>query len=158
VPPGGDRLVVNGVSFTLTSGTALGIIGPSASGKSSLARALVGVWRPARGTIRLDGATLDQWSPEARGRHIGYLPQDMELFEGTIGQNIARFEANPDPEAIIKAAEQAGVHDLVVRPPARAGSVCVSYSRHSLAAREGNAGLADAGSIAVLQRVNKARA
>jgi ATP-binding cassette subfamily C protein len=109
--------VVNGVSFVLKSGSALGIIGPSASGKSSLARALVGVWRPVRGSVRLDGAALDQWSPEALGRHVGYLPQDIELFEGTIAQNIARFEPDPDPEAIIRAAEQAGVHELIVRLP-----------------------------------------
>jgi ATP-binding cassette, subfamily C, bacterial PrsD len=117
VPPGDQRFVVRGVSFVLTSGSALGIIGPSGSGKSSLARALVGVWKPVRGSVRLDGAALDQWSPEALGRHIGYLPQDVELFEGTIGQNIARFEPNPDPEAIIRAAEQAGVHELIVRLP-----------------------------------------
>jgi ATP-binding cassette subfamily C protein PrsD len=117
VPPGDQRFVVRGVSFVLTSGSALGIIGPSGSGKSSLARALVGVWQPVRGSVRLDGAALDQWSPEALGRHIGYLPQDVELFEGTIGQNIARFEPHPDPEAIIRAAEQAGVHELIVHLP-----------------------------------------
>jgi ATP-binding cassette, subfamily C, bacterial PrsD len=117
IPPSGQCFVVKGVSFVLKKGNALGIIGPSASGKSSLARALVGVWRPAHGSVRLDGATLDQWSPEALGQHIGYLPQDIELFEGTIGQNIARFETDPDPEAIIRAAEQAGVHNLIVRLP-----------------------------------------
>ena len=117
LPPGGQRLVVSNVSFLLKSGSALGIIGPSASGKSSLARALVGVWRPARGSIRLDGATLDQWSPGALGPWVGYLPQDIELFDGTIGQNIARFETNADPELIILASEQAGVHDLIVRQP-----------------------------------------
>jgi ATP-binding cassette, subfamily C, type I secretion system permease/ATPase len=117
VPPGDQRLVVRGVSFVLNSGSALGIIGPSGSGKSSLARALVGVWQPVRGSVRLDGAALDQWSPEALGQHIGYLPQDIELFEGTIGQNIARFEPTPNPEAIITAAEQAGVHELIVRLP-----------------------------------------
>jgi len=116
-PPSDQRLVVKDVSFALKSGSALGIIGPSGSGKSSLARVLVGVWRPARGSMRLDGAALDQWSPKALGRHIGYLPQDIELFEGTIGQTIARFESNPDPEAIITAAEQAGVHELIVRLP-----------------------------------------
>jgi len=72
------------------------------------------VWQPARGKVRLDGASLDQWSPDDLGRHIGYLPQDVELFDGSIGQNIARFQAEADPEAIIKAAEQAGVHDLIV--------------------------------------------
>jgi ATP-binding cassette subfamily C protein len=117
VPPGDQRFVVSAVSFELSRGSALGIIGPSASGKSSLARALVGVWRPVRGSVRLDGAALDQWSTETLGRHIGYLPQDIELFEGTIGQNIARFEPDADPEAIIRAAEQAGVHELIVRLP-----------------------------------------
>lgn len=115
VPPGDQRLVVRDVSFALRSGSALGVIGPSASGKSSLARALVGVWRPARGSVRLDGAALDQWSAEALGQHVGYLPQDIELFEGTIGQNIARFDPDAAPETIIRAAEQAGVHGLIVR-------------------------------------------
>ena len=109
--------MVRDLSFTLQSGSALGVIGPSASGKSSLARALVGVWRPARGSVRLDGATLDQWSPEVLSRQIGYLPQDIELFEGTVGQNIARFEPEADIEAIVQAAEQAGVHNLIVRLP-----------------------------------------
>ena len=117
-PPGDRRVVVKNVNFELKSGEALGVIGPSASGKSSLARALVGVWTPLRGSVRLDGATLDQWSPEALGRHIGYLPQDNLLLDGTIGQNIARFQPDADPEAIISAAEQAGVHDMIVRLPA----------------------------------------
>ena len=117
-PPGDRRVVVKNVNFELKSGEALGVIGPSASGKSSLARALVGVWTPLRGSVRLDGATLEQWSSEARGRHIGYLPQDNLLLEGTIGQNIARFQADADPGAIIRAAEQAGVHDMILRLPA----------------------------------------
>jgi len=116
-PPGEPRIVVRDVSFVLQSGSALGVIGPSASGKSSLARALVGVWSPARGSVRLDGATLDQWSPAVLSRHIGYLPQDIELFEGTIRQNIARFEPEANIEAVVQAAEQAGVHDLIVRLP-----------------------------------------
>jgi ATP-binding cassette subfamily C protein len=116
-PPGSTRLIVQDVSFTLSKGEGLGIIGPSASGKSSLARLLVGVWTPVRGKVRLDGAALDQWSPEVLGRHIGYLPQTVELLPGTISDNIARFEAGADPEAIIRAAEAAGVHDLIVRLP-----------------------------------------
>ena len=92
VPPGGDRLVVNDISFELKSGQALAIIGPSGSGKSSLARALVGVWQPARGNVRLDRATLDQWSSEILGKHIGYLPQDVELFDGSVASNIGRFD------------------------------------------------------------------
>jgi ATP-binding cassette subfamily C protein len=102
------------VNLKLESGNGLGIIGPSGSGKSSLARMLVGVWQPARGKIRLDGAALEQWTPETLGRHIGYLPQDVELLTGTVAQNIARFEPGADPEAVIAAAKAAGVHDLIV--------------------------------------------
>jgi ATP-binding cassette subfamily C protein len=116
-PPGDQRLIVKNMSFRLERGSGLGIIGPSASGKSSLARALVGVWAPARGSVRLDGAALDQWSSEALGRHIGYLPQEIELFEGTVAQNIARFDPDAPAKAVIAAAETAGVHDVVVRLP-----------------------------------------
>ncbi len=116
-PPGVNRLVVQDVSFNIENGDGLGIIGPSASGKSSLARSLVGVWTPARGRIRLDGAALDQWSPEALGRHIGYLPQDVELFDGNIAQNIARFDPGGTAAAIIAAAQTAGVHDMILRLP-----------------------------------------
>jgi PrtD family type I secretion system ABC transporter len=117
VPPGARNLAVRDISFRLYSGNGLGIIGPSASGKSSLARTLVGAWTPARGKIRLDGAALEQWSPEELGRHIGYLPQDVELFAGTVAQNIARFEPEADPMAIIAAANAAGVHELILRLP-----------------------------------------
>jgi ATP-binding cassette subfamily C protein len=116
-PPGVQKVVCQDVNFTLAAGKALGVIGPTASGKSSLARMLVGVWRPARGTVRLDGATLDQWSSEALGRHIGYVPQDVELFNGTVAQNICRFEDPPDPDAVIAAAQAAGVHDLIINLP-----------------------------------------
>src|SRR6478672_5424996 len=116
-PPGDGRVVVQDIAFALKGGAGLGIIGPSAAGKSSLARLIVGVWQPVRGKVRLDGAALDQWSPEHLGRHIGYLPQDVELFDGTIAQNISRFEAEPDASAIIAAAKSAGVHELVVRLP-----------------------------------------
>jgi ATP-binding cassette, subfamily C, bacterial PrsD len=116
-PPGEQKIVCQDVNFTLTGGKALGVIGPTASGKSSLARMLVGVWAPLRGTIRLDGATLDQWSPEALGRHVGYLPQDVELFPGNVAQNIGRFEDPPNPEAVLAAAQAAGVHDLIVNLP-----------------------------------------
>jgi PrtD family type I secretion system ABC transporter len=116
-PPGEQKIVCQDVNFTLTGGKALGIIGPTASGKSSLARMLVGVWSPLRGTVRLDGATLGQWSPEALGRHVGYLPQDVELFPGNVAQNIARFEDPPNPEAVLAAAQAAGVHDLIVNLP-----------------------------------------
>ena len=116
-PPGGQRFVVQDVTFALKAGNGLGIIGPSASGKSSLARLLVGVWTPIRGKVRLDGAALEQWDPEALGRHVGYLPQDVELFAGTVADNIARFEPEPDAEAVLEAAKAANVHDLILRLP-----------------------------------------
>jgi ATP-binding cassette subfamily C protein len=109
--------VVQDVSFTLESGNGLGIIGPSASGKTSLVRLIVGVWQPVRGKVRLDGAALDQWSPWSLGGHIGYLPQGVELFDGTIAENISRFDAEPEAEAIITAAKSAGVHELVTALP-----------------------------------------
>jgi ATP-binding cassette subfamily C protein len=117
VPPGDTRVVVQDVGFQLAAGSALAVIGPSASGKSSLARAIVGVWPPARGTVRLDGAALDQWSPEALGGHIGYLPQEVELFDGSVSDNIARFEGEPDPPRIIAAAQAASVHEMILRFP-----------------------------------------
>jgi len=117
VPPGSEKVIVQDVSLVLQSGNGLGIIGPSGSGKSSLARMLVGVWRPARGRIRLDGAALDQWSSESLGKHLGYLPQDVELLAGTVAQNIARFAAELDSKTVIAAAQAAGVHDLIVGLP-----------------------------------------
>ena len=117
-PPGVPRVVVQDIGFKLEAGQGLGIIGPSGSGKSSLARLLVGVWQPLRGKVRLDGAALDQWSMDALGQHIGYLPQDVELLTGTVAQNIARFEADADPNAIIEAAKAVGVHDMIVNLPA----------------------------------------
>jgi PrtD family type I secretion system ABC transporter len=117
-PPGAQKVVVHGVNFTLKAGSAVGVVGPSASGKSSLVRAIVGVWAPARGCVRLDGAAIEQWTPEALGRHIGYLPQDVELLEGTIAENIARFSPDAPAAAVIAAAKAAGVHDLIVNLPA----------------------------------------
>ena len=113
-PPGGDRLAVADVNFELKAGQGLGVIGPSAAGKSSLARLLVGVWQPLRGKVRIDGAALDQWEEEVLGRHIGYLPQDVELFSGTVSENIARFDTAADPAKVVAAAKAAGVHELIV--------------------------------------------
>ncbi len=115
--PGGQRFSVQDVSFELRAGSGLGIIGPSASGKSSLARMLVGVWPTWRGKVRFDGAAIEQWLPEDLGRHIGYLPQDVELFAGTVAQNIARFEPEPKAEAIIAAAKAANVHEMILQLP-----------------------------------------
>ena len=113
VAPGGDRILVHDANFAVAAGSVLAIAGPSGSGKSCLARALVGVWTPARGKVKLDGASLDQWSAECLGKHVGYLPQDVELFQGTVAQNISRFSAEASSDAVIEAAEAAGVHDLI---------------------------------------------
>ncbi len=115
VPPGDQRLIVQDVTFALAAGNGLGIIGPSGSGKSSLVRALVGVWQPARGKVRIDGAALDQWSPDVLGRHIGYLPQDVELFAGSVAQNICRFDPEATSGGIIAAAKEAGVHEMIIK-------------------------------------------
>jgi ATP-binding cassette subfamily C protein len=117
VPPGEQAAVLKAVTFTLEPGQALGVIGPSGSGKSSLARALCGVWRPAGGKIRLDGATLDQYDPDVLGSYIGYLPQRVSLFEGTIADNIARLAEAPDPEKVVAAARAAAAHDMILRLP-----------------------------------------
>jgi PrtD family type I secretion system ABC transporter len=112
-----DKPVLRGVSFKLEPGEALGLIGPSASGKSTLARLIVGVWRPTAGVVRLDGADLAGWPRERLGPHIGYLPQDVELFGGTVAENIARL-AEPDAAEVIRAAQRAHVHELILRLPA----------------------------------------
>ena len=117
VPPGERRLVVQDVQFSLRAGTSVGVIGPSGSGKSSLARSLVGVWPVVRGKIRLDSAALEHWPADRLGRHIGYLPQDVELFAGTVAENIARFDAAAEPAAIVAAARSARVHEMILRLP-----------------------------------------
>ncbi|AGA10442.1 type I secretion system permease/ATPase [Sinorhizobium meliloti] len=116
-PPSAQRLVVSDVNFTVRAGGAVGVIGPSASGKSSLARAILGIWPAYRGSVRLDGAALDQWDSDALGKHVGYLPQDVELFAGTIAQNICRFAEDATSEAIVAAAKAARVNDLILRLP-----------------------------------------
>lgn len=117
LPPGEQQAVLRMVSFRLEPGQALGVIGPSGSGKSSLARALIGVWRPAGGKVRLDGATLDQYDPDTLGSYIGYLPQRVTLFDGTIAENIARLSTTPDPDKVVEAAKKAAAHDMIVKLP-----------------------------------------
>jgi PrtD family type I secretion system ABC transporter len=109
--------ILAGIGFALSPGDALGVIGPSASGKSTLARLLVGLWAPDRGSVRLDGATFDQWDPDALGRYVGYLPQTVELLPGTVRDNVARFDPEAEDEAVIAAARLAGVHELILRLP-----------------------------------------
>ncbi len=113
--PGSAAPILKGINLALEPGQALGVIGPSASGKSTLARALVGVWLASRGDIRLDGATLDQWPTEVRGGMIGYLPQDIELFDGTIADNICRFDPKATSADIQAAAEAAGANEMILR-------------------------------------------
>jgi len=116
VPAGASRPSVRGVSFDLAAGDSLAIVGASASGKSSLARALAGVWPLTSGDIRIDGAALNQWDPNRLGKHVGYLPQDVELFAGTVADNIARLGA-ADHAAVVAAAKLAGAHDVILRLP-----------------------------------------
>lgn len=117
--PGQDKgkPILSGIHFNLKPGDGLGVIGPSASGKSSLARLLVGLWMPDSGSVRMDGATFEQWDADDLGQYIGYLPQQVELLSGTIAQNIARFAPDPDEQMIIEAAKIAGVHEMILRFP-----------------------------------------
>ncbi len=113
-PPGTSHAIISGVTLSLAPGQALAIIGPSAAGKTSLAKALAGIWPASRGDIRLDGATYDQWDPDIFGRSIGYVPQVVELVDGTIGENIARFDPSASSEAIVAAARATGMHETIL--------------------------------------------
>jgi ATP-binding cassette subfamily C exporter for protease/lipase len=176
-PPGTQVPILKGVSFALEAGTVLGVIGPTASGKSTLARLLVGVWQAGAGKVRLDGADVYAWNKEDLGNYIGYLPQDIELFGGTIAENIARF-GNVDSEKVIEAARQAGVHQMILRfpngydtPIGTAGSFLSGGQRQRIAlARalyggpsfivldEPNSNLDDAGEAALVQAVQAQKA
>src|SRR3954468_10019885 len=115
--PGVDKAIVSNVSFSLKAGAGLALLGASASGKTSLSKALVGIWPAQHGVVRLDGAALDQWRNENLGRHIGYLPQDVALFDGTVAENISRFDETATSEAILDAARLAGAHEMILRLP-----------------------------------------
>jgi len=113
---GQDKAIIRGVSFQIAAGESLGIIGPSAAGKSTLARLILGVWKPVNGVIRLDGADVSEWPRDTLGPHLGYLPQDVELFSGSAAQNIARM-GEVDSEAVVEAAKRANAHEVIVRLP-----------------------------------------
>jgi len=116
MPPGAKEPVVRGISFVAPAGSVVGIVGPSAAGKSTLVRAIMGIWKPQRGVVRLDGADISTWDKQELGPYVGYLPQDIELFEGSISENIARFEAI-DAEKVVLAAKTAGVHEMILMLP-----------------------------------------
>ena len=112
-PPAGDRPIVTSANFTLQPGSTLAIIGASGSGKSSLTKCILGLWTPKAGAVQLDDADLTQYDPETLGRHLGYVAQEVEFFEGTVAQNIARF-GSLDDEAVIQSAKSAGIHELIL--------------------------------------------
>lgn len=115
--PQGQKVIIRGVSFVLNPGEMLGIIGASAAGKSTLAKLIIGILPPSSGTVRLDGAEIFKWNRELVGPHVGYLPQQVDFFDGTVLENIARMQANPDHHKVIEAAKMAGVHDMILRLP-----------------------------------------
>ncbi len=117
IPPGEQQAALRAVNFVIQPGQAVGVIGPSGAGKSTLARAITGVWRPAGGKMRLDGASLDNYAPDVLGQHIGYLPQRVQLFDGTIAENIARLLPDADPQKIVEAAQRAAAHDMILKLP-----------------------------------------
>jgi PrtD family type I secretion system ABC transporter len=116
VPPGSDSPTLRGISFALNPGEVLGVIGPSAAGKSTLARMIAGTWSPAAGNVRLDGADISVWLDAGGSKHVGYLPQDIELFAGSVKDNIARLN-DADPEDVIEAAKLVGLHETIMRLP-----------------------------------------
>ncbi|SNS95249.1 type I secretion system permease/ATPase [Tropicimonas sediminicola] len=144
VPPGESQASLRMVSFTLPPGKAMGVIGPSGSGKTTLARAITGVWRCAGGKIRLDGAALDQYDPDVLGQHIGYLPQRVTLFDGTIAENIARLSTQPDPKKVVEAAQKAAAHEMILKLPQGYDTPLVSASNRLSGGQVQRIGLARA--------------
>ncbi len=144
IAPGSQFVLFRDVSFRLSAGDSLAIVGASGSGKSSLASSLVGIIPPARGSVRLDGATLDQWESDTIGTHLGYLPQDIELFDGTVAQNIARFNPDATSEEVVEAAKDAGVHELIIGLPEGYDTLLGGYGRNLSAGQRQRIALARA--------------
>jgi PrtD family type I secretion system ABC transporter len=142
--PDTNRLILANLSFNVTPGQLLAVIGPSASGKSTLARTLVGIWPPFSGSIRIDGAQLSQWSQEDLGQHIGYLPQDVELFAGTVRDNICRFRDGASDAAVIEAAMMAHAHDMILALPKGYDTQLGSFGTYLSAGQRQRIGLARA--------------
>lgn len=142
--PGTQYIIFRDISFRLNAGDAMAIVGPSGSGKSTLASTLVGIITPARGTVRLDGATISQWDSDTIGAHIGYLPQDIELFDGSVAQNIARFNPEASSTEIIEAAKDAGVHELITSLPEGYDTILGSQGRNLSAGQRQRIALARA--------------
>ncbi len=116
-PPASQKYIIKGVNFAINAGEAVAIIGASGSGKTSLAKLIVGAWKPSMGSIRIDGANIHDWNRVLLGKYVGYLPQDIELFSGSVKTNIARMAEDPDPEEVVRAAQLAGVHEMILRLP-----------------------------------------
>ena len=177
-PPEGTSAILANINFSLSAGDAMAIIGPSGSGKTSLVRTLTGIWPPARGAVRIDGAALAQWAPESIGPQLGYLSQSVDLFDGTVAENIARMAAEPDAGAVVAAAQAAGAHEMIVRLPegydtriGQGGAILSAGQRQRVAlARalhgdpflivldEPNASLDSDGEAALLEAVHDAKA
>ena len=142
--PDTRKLILANLNFAVRPGELCAVIGPSASGKSTLARTLVGLWPPFSGTIRIDGADLQQWNPEALGRHIGYLPQDVELFSGTVRDNICRFRDDAATRPSIEAAQMAHAHDMILALPQGYDTQLGSFGTYLSAGQRQRIGLARA--------------
>ncbi len=178
VAGGSNQVILTDVGFEAQAGDVIGIIGPSGSGKSTLLRAIAGIWPLARGSIRFDDASIDQWSPDTLGQHVGYLPQEMGLMDGSVGENISRLSAQANSQAILAAAESAGVHKLIVNLPngydtvigASGGALSVGQRQRIALARalygepflllldEPNSNLDPEGQTALVQAIEAARA